>query len=315
VDRDSIVRHRARNALHTLLLLGAMLGLVGLLAYAFLGGLAVPWILIAVGSALLLAPRLSPEWLLRLSGATPLQPSRAPELYRALQLLARRAGLERLPTLYYVPRRVPNAFSVGGPDHAAIGLTAGILRQMSFEELVGILAHELAHVRHNDLRVMQLADSLARLTGSFSFVGALLLLVNLPMMAAGGAPFPWLGVLGLVFSPTLTALLQLGLARTREYAADLEGARLTGNPRALASALRKLERAQSGFLELLFLRPRHGPAPTWLRTHPATDERIRRLLELKQRPEDRPSLGDAQRLGLPRDLAIPTRRFGPWRGV
>jgi heat shock protein HtpX len=111
VDRDSIVRHRARNALHTLLLLGAMLGLVGLLAYAFLGGLAVPWILIAVGSALLLAPRLSPEWLLRLSGATPLQPSRAPELYRALQLLARRAGLERLPTLYYVPRRVPNAFS------------------------------------------------------------------------------------------------------------------------------------------------------------------------------------------------------------
>jgi heat shock protein HtpX len=100
----------------------------------------------------------------------------------------------------------------------------------------------------------------------------------------GGQPFPWIGILLLYFAPTASSLLQLGLSRAREYDADLEGARLSGDPEALASALQKIERAQGRVWETILLPGRNVPVPSILRTHPSTDERIRRLREFRQLP-------------------------------
>jgi Zn-dependent protease with chaperone function len=230
----------------------------------------------------LLNPVASPWLVLRLYRARPLRPTEAPELYAAVTELARRAELLAVPSLYYVPSQMVNAFAVGSRREAAVAVTDGLLRALSLREIIGVLAHELSHIRNNDLRVMGLADLMSRLTNMLSLFGQLLLFVNLPLMLAPGVQVSWWAILLLIFAPHLSLLAQLGLSRTREYDADLNAAALTGDPEGLASALAKIERRQRRLLDFLF--PGRGlPEPSWLRTHPPTEERIRRLLAFAPR--------------------------------
>jgi heat shock protein HtpX len=259
------------------------------------GGAGVLWALVAVVAGLLLAPAVSPDWVMRLYGARRLDAYDLPDGVRLVAELARRAGLRAPPALHYVPSPLMNAFAVGRPDHAAIAMTDGLLRRLSVRELAGVLAHEVSHVRNDDLWIMGLADMLSRLTSMMSWLGQLLLIVNLPLLMTGAAVVPWLTVIVLIFAPTLMSLLQLALSRAREYDADLDAAGLTGDPRGLASALAKLERQQGRYWEEIFLPGRRMPDPSLLRTHPPTEERIRRLLELYE-PEAVPLSPAAPRL-------------------
>ena len=130
------------------------------------------------------------------------------------------------------------------------------------------------------MRAMGLADVISRITGLFALLGQLLLFLNFPLLLVGRAPISWLAVLLLIAAPRLSALLQLALSRTREFQADLGAARLTGDPEGLASALRKMEAYQSGIWKRILMPGGGGPNPSLFRTHPATGERVRRLLEL-----------------------------------
>ena len=132
---------------------------------------------------------------------------------------------------------------------------------------------------------MALADAMTRFTQVLSYLAVFLAIFNLPAWLLGDVDMPFLGLLLLYLAPTIGSLLQLALSRTREYDADLAGAELTGDPRGLASALAKLERYQGSFWEdLMFPVPaRRIPQPSLLRSHPPTEERIRRLLELEHR--------------------------------
>lgn len=279
--------HRWLNLAQTLLLVAGMVGVFGSSALLLLGPLSAAWLVLLMVPLLLVAPRLSPALVLRLYQAEPLRPTAAPNLHAAHAELSRRAGLARVPQLYYIPSRILNAFTVGDREDAAIGLTDGMLRTLSLRELAGVLAHELSHVQHNDIRVMGLADLVSRMTQALSLTGQLLLLIGLPLWLLGLWDISFVGVALLLFAPTLTALLQLALSRTREFHADLGAARLTGDPQGLATALAKLERYQGGWLEQVFFPARHNPDPSLLRTHPPTAERIRRLLELT--PETAPA--------------------------
>ncbi|NOZ37230.1 MAG: M48 family metalloprotease, partial [Gammaproteobacteria bacterium] len=148
-------------------------------------------------------------------------------------------------------------------------------------ETIGVLAHEISHIQNNDMWVMGIADMFSRLTSMLSLFGQLLLLLNLPLIIFSAVSINWMAILILIFAPSLSALAQLGLSRTREYDADLNAARLTGDPEGLARALLKIERQQGSFMERIFLPGRRIPDPSLLRTHPPTDERVRRLMELR----------------------------------
>ena len=139
-------------------------------------------------------------------------------------------------------------------------------------------------MRNNDLWIMGLADIMSRLTQFMAYLAVILALLNLPLAIMGQDHAPWVVIVLLYSAPAVSSLMQLALSRTREYDADVEGARLTGDPRSLASALAKLERQQGQFWERIL--PSSGKEtqqPSVLRSHPGTKERIRRLLELEER--------------------------------
>ncbi|MEK0085658.1 zinc metalloprotease HtpX [Benzoatithermus flavus] len=278
-------RHKLRNLFQSLALLAGMLTLLGVCALVVWGPQGLVWAVLTGAFSLVLTPTVAPDLVMRLYRAVPLRPHDAPDLHHLLETLSRRAGLSRLPRLYYLPSPILNAFAVGTGDAAAIALTDGILRTLTSRELAGVLAHEISHIRHRDLWTMSLADLMSRLTSLMSWFGQLLLLLNLPAVLLGGVTVPWTVVLVLIFAPTAMALLQLALSRAREYDADLGAVALTGDPRGLASALAKLQRYQGAYWEEILLPGRRMPEPSLLRTHPPTEERIRRLLALEAEAE------------------------------
>jgi heat shock protein HtpX len=217
---------------------------------------------------------------MRLFRARRLTPSEAPALNQLIAELAQRAGLTRIPMLYYLPSDVMNAFTTGNREHAAIAISDGLLRRMEWREIAGVLAHELMHVVNDDTRLMAFADLTSRITGFLSVAGQMLLLINLPLMFFGETTLPWIPILLMLAAPTLSALAQLALSRSREYEADLGAVRLTGDPLGLASALNKLEPPRHRLLERLLHPGPRIPDPSLLRTHPSTEERVRRLMEL-----------------------------------
>ena len=193
--------------------------------------------------------------------------------------LAARAGLPAVPVPHYVPSGVVNAFATGSKHHAAIALTDGLLRSLTPRELTGVLGHEIAHIANEDLRVMGLADSISRLTHLLALLGQLAIVLSLPALLLGVTEVNWPALLLLAVAPQLALLAQLGLSRVREFDADRLAAELTGDPHGLASALAKIERVSRSWRAWLL--PGWGnPEPSWLRTHPATTERIQRLREL-----------------------------------
>ncbi|WP_031434159.1 zinc metalloprotease HtpX [Methylomarinum vadi] len=281
LDIDSWNQHALTNRLQTLLLLSVMGGLMLLLGY-LLWELEGIMILAITGALLLLInPRFAPQLIMRLYGAYPLSAHHAPLIHAAVRELSHRAELKAIPSLYYIPSSMLNAFSVGRPSDASIALSDALLRALDAEELIGVLAHEISHIRNNDMGVMGLADMFSRMTSLMSLFGQVLLLLNLPLILLTETNINWFAILLLILSPHLCALAQLGLSRTREYDADLNAVRLTGYPEGLARALVKIERAQGGWLERIFFPGRKVPEPSLLRTHPPTEERVRRIMELK----------------------------------
>jgi heat shock protein HtpX len=283
-------KHKRINALQSLSLLAAMAGLLSLLGWMIAGAAGI--ILLLMGGLLLvlLNPRFSPGLILRAYRAERLGQWQAPTLHSLLATLARRAALPTVPALYYVPSTIISAFSLGAHQSAAVAITDGMLRALGPREINGVLAHEVSHIRHNDMWVMGLADLFARLTTLMSFTGQLLLVANLPLLLLGEQTISWLAILVLLLAPTVNALMQLALSRTREFHADLRAAELSGDPQGLAMALAKMERLRTGFIEQILLPGRRIPEPSLLRTHPPTEERIRRLLELQGGEHGPPSL-------------------------
>lgn len=274
-------RRRLSNRVQSAILITALAGYLGVLGWILWGGEGIGWLLAAGAVALMFNPSASPRLLLSLYRAEPIPRAAAPALHRALEALAARAGLPAAPQPWYVPSPMLNAFTVGSAREPAIALTDGLLSGMSFRELVGVLAHEVSHIQAKDIRVMALADLFTRLTHLLSTFGQVLLVLNLPMLYLSGYSVSWWVVGMLVLAPGLSLLTQLALSRSREYEADRNAARLTGDPRGLASALVKLERVQAAWFEQLFLPGRRNPQPSLLRTHPATEDRVARLLELE----------------------------------
>jgi heat shock protein HtpX len=272
-------RQRRRNRIQGLLLLGGMVLTLALCAWFIFGGDGVLWVVLFGVGALALRPRMRPDWVLRMYRARPLHPSAAPDLHRVVATLAQRAGLPRTPVLYYVPSSMLNAFAAGQRSEAAIAVTDGLLRGLTGRQLTGVLAHEISHIRSDDVKIMTLADTVGRLTHGVAYAGLALVLLGLPMLASGSA-LPLLIAAVLMAIPTVVTLLQLALSRAREYDADLEAATLTGDPGGLASALQTLAKREGRIWERILVPHGRTPDPLLLRTHPPTDERVRRLLAL-----------------------------------
>jgi heat shock protein HtpX len=223
--------------------------------------------------------------------AQPIARQEAPELYDMVARLSDRAGIP-MPKLFFVPTKSPNAFATGrDPEHAAVAVTQGIVDLLTPEELEGVLAHELTHVRNRDTLTQAVAGTIA---GAITFIGRMLTFGALygPVTRddrRGGNP---LGILFLIIlAPLAATLIQLAISRTREFSADLGSAEITGNPAALAHALEKLEaighripmNGNPAMSPLLIVNPLSTQGlQSLFRTHPPTEERIRRLLELAQ---------------------------------
>jgi heat shock protein HtpX len=311
IKMDLWESHAWRNYLHTIILLAAMGGYLALLGWLLFGlsGLIV-FIVVGVVAALF-NPGLSPQLVMRMYRATPISAAAMPELAHAMVELSRRAELDKVPALYYVPSKMMNAFAVGSPDKAAIGLTDGILRGMNGRQLAGVLAHEISHVRNNDLWVMGLADLFSRAMSFLSVFGVFLLVVKFPLIVMGVTSISWWAILMLIVGPGLISLTQLALSRTREFDADLNAALLTGDPKGLASALHLLERIQGGWLERVVMPGRHVPEPSLLRTHPKTEERIERLMNLTTDPQ--PQLAPVVVPHMQRVAVRPVQAMPRWR--
>jgi heat shock protein HtpX len=233
---------------------------------------------------------------LAMYGAQEVTEADAPEFYGIVRQLAARAELP-MPRVYIIPSDSPNAFATGrNPEHAAVAATTGILRILSREELMGVMAHELSHVKHRDILIQSIAATVA---------GAITYLAHLAQFAAffsggrdrdndGG------GVLGLlvmaIVGPIAALLIQMAISRSREYEADRGGAEVSGNPLYLAGALRKLEMASQQIpmreatpatAHMFIVNPLTGGGLMSLfSTHPSTEERVRRLEAMVYGPRD-----------------------------
>jgi heat shock protein HtpX len=230
----------------------------------------------------------SDKIVLSIYGAREVSLNEAPDLYRLVQRLAQRAGIP-MPRVYIIPSDAPNAFATGrNPQHGAVAVTEGILRTLDTDELAGVLAHELGHIRNRDTLIMTVAATLA---------GAITMLAH---MAQWGAIFGFGrrdeddsgggGMLSLLFmailAPIAATLIQLAISRSREYFADSTGAAVAGSPSGLARALEKLHYASQRLpmdanpatAHLFIVNPLTGGSLMNLfSTHPPIEERIRRL--------------------------------------
>jgi heat shock protein HtpX len=243
---------------------------------------------------------------LSMHGAREVSAASSPEFYRLVEDLARRAALP-MPKVYVIDTPQPNAFATGrDPEHAAVAATTGLLNSLTYDEIAGVMAHELAHVKNRDTLVMTITATIA---------GAIGMLANFAFLFRGGGsrnnPLGAVGVLlAMILAPIAATLVQLAISRTREYGADAVGAEISGNPLALASALQKLEQgarridnhaaeANPATAHLFIVNPLHAHASDGLfSTHPKTANRVARLQEL------------AGAGGMP--ATAPARRPGPW---
>ena len=237
----------------------------------------------------------SARMVLRMYGARVVDQAQAPELYAMVDRLRQRAGLP-MPTLAVAPHLQPNAFATGrDPEHAVVCVTEGILRAVGPDELEGVIAHELAHIQNRDMLLMTVTATLAGAIGNLAHFGFFF----------GGDRdrrdvHPFVMIAMLLLAPLGAMLVQLAISRQREFKADAVGARITGRPLALASALRKLEMGAHripmdvapAVAPLAQVNPlsavNGGAVMKWFSTHPPMDERIARLEAMAADPVARP---------------------------
>lgn len=278
------------NWLKTTILMAAIVALFGAIG-AMLGGASGMLLALLFGGVMnVWAYWNSADMVLRMYNAQEADESSAPHFYRMIRDLAQRAGLP-MPRVYLINEAQPNAFATGrDPEHAAVAATTGILQMLSERELRGVMAHELAHVRHRDILISTISATMA---------GAISALANFAVFFGGrdgdGRPVnPLAGILVALLAPMAAALIQMAISRSREFEADRGGAEISGDPRALADALAKIERFAQGLplspaeahpetAQMMIINPLSGGGLTGLfRTHPATEERIARLMIMAQ---------------------------------
>ncbi|MEQ8768340.1 MAG: zinc metalloprotease HtpX [Planctomycetota bacterium] len=308
--RESLARlgDLGPNLAQTGLLLGGMLALYAVCG-ALVFGATGAWIFAVVSLVLFVAtPKVSPRLLLRLYNAIPVHVDELRKPYELLRRICLRSGLSQVPELYYIPSSALNAFTLGRPNHAFIAVTDGLLRQLSLRELAGMLAHEVAHILQRDTFVLAIADWITRITRWASYIGILCVIVTLPLALVGRAGIEWIGFLLIALAPTLCGLLQNGLSRTRELAADDLAVEITTDPVGLALALERLERYESRLWEDLVGVGRRIPDPSLLRTHPPTELRIQRLLSRAAQPRAKEFERLPGPVAVPKRLAIISRR-------
>jgi len=284
MKQEIVGSHDLRNRLHSLLLLTSMMLLLVFLGWLIAGRQGIIWAIVLGGLSLFFGGQASPQLVLRMYRARPLAMQEAPQLYQIINELAQRANLPTVPTLYYIPTRMLNAFAVGSQRNAAIGVTDGLLRSLNLRELTGVLAHEMSHIRNNDMRSMNIADVVTRITNLFSTFGKFLLFLNFPLILMGSYTVSWWAIVLLIFAPMLSGLLQLALSRTREFDADLDAVQLTHDPVGLMSALQKLENHATNLWQQILMPGRGVPGPSIFRTHPHTKDRLARLQALSNEP-------------------------------
>lgn len=231
----------------------------------------------------------SDKLVLRMYNAREVDAGSAPQFYRMVQELAERAGLP-MPRVYLIDEAAPNAFATGrNPQHAAVAATTGILRVLSERELRGVMAHELAHVRHRDILISTVSATMA---------GAISMLANFAMFfggrdSEGRSRNPIVGLLVMLLAPLAASLIQMAISRSREFEADRGGAEISGEPQALASALQKIHAYAAGGVplmaterhpetaQMMIMNPLSGGGLRGLfSTHPSTEERVERLLAM-----------------------------------
>jgi heat shock protein HtpX len=244
----------------------------------------------------------------------------APDLHRMVGGLARNAGLP-MPRLYVIDQDQPNAFATGrSPERAAVAVTTGIIRQLSDEELAGVVAHELAHIKNRDTLTMTVAATVA---------GAISMLAQFGMFFGGGRDRGWMGIIGTllaaILAPIAAMLIQAMISRTREYSADRMGGEICGNPLSLASALTRISGGSSRLemltaeshpasAHLFIVNPLSGrPMDGLFATHPATENRV---AALKQQAVEMGRTANLDGMSEPeqrRWSAPETRRRGSWQ--
>ncbi|MBE9562788.1 MAG: M48 family metalloprotease [Proteobacteria bacterium] len=288
MDEYQLFKHKIINTIQSWLLVIAMMTTLGLLGWLLGGIMFALYAILLVIIIYLFNHKISPYLILKMYRTKQITYYQAPNLYRILEILAKRADLENIPKLYYLPSEVMNAFTVGTEEDAVIALSDGILHRLSQKEIAAILAHEISHIVNGDVKIMRFADFTNYLTNILSIVGQILLLVNLPLYLLRLETISWVLILILIFAPIITNLLQLALSRTREYDADLGAAQILGDPTILATALTKMGDYQTKILAQITLPGHYFPEPSLLRTHPSIENRVAKLLELRQyyNPED-----------------------------
>jgi heat shock protein HtpX len=221
---------------------------------------------------------------LAMSGAKPIEESEAPRLYQIVRELTTRAELP-MPRLYMIPQDQPNAFATGrSPKHSAVAVTRGITKLLSEDELRGVLAHELTHIRNRDILIQSVASSIG---AAITYIAYMLLWFG----DDDNSPLALVGQLAtFILAPIAASIIQLAISRQREYAADAGGAEICGNPESLASALLRLEQGATAMpmqvnqaAEPLFIvKPFSAKGLAGLfSTHPPIEERVRRLRQMR----------------------------------
>lgn len=252
----------------------------------------------------------SDKMVLRMHNARPVSPGSAPDLYRMVQALANRAQLP-MPALYVIESDQPNAFATGrDPHHAAVAVTRGLLQSLRPDEVAGVVAHELAHIKNRDTLTMTVA---ATISGAIGFISQFAFFMG---GSRDNRPHPIVMMLMVILAPLAAMIVQMAISRTREFSADRLGAEIAGAPEDLATALQRIERIASGTYiptaegnpataHLFIINPLHGGALAGLfRSHPPTEQRIARLMALAQQsgraPRSTPRAGS------------PWGQRGPW---
>jgi heat shock protein HtpX len=278
------------NLLKTTFLLTLMtLGLM--LAGQYIGGQnGMIWALIIAGVMNFVSYFFSDKIALAMYRAQPVTREQLPRVYNVVERLTQRIGLP-MPKIYLIPTPSPNAFATGrNPAHASVAVTQGILDLLDDEELEGVLAHELGHVRNRDILTSSIAATLA---GAITLLARMAYFANIFGGYGGGrsdrdrgGSSPLVALLMMIFAPIAAMLIQLWVSRTREYAADETGAHFTGNPYALARALQKLDAyskrmplaASPSTAHLFIVKPYVGDLfASLFSTHPPIPKRIERL--------------------------------------
>lgn len=274
------------NRLKTVMLLATLTALMLWIGFSLGGQQGLMIALVLAGLMNVVSYWWSDKIALRMHRAQPLSEEEAPELHDILRTLAQRANIPT-PALYLIPEQAPNAFATGrNPSHAAVAVTAGLTQLLSRDEITGVMAHELGHVKNRDTLIMTVAATLA---------GALTMLARFGMLTGGSRQQdgrrrvgdPLITMLAVMLAPVAAALIQMAISRSREFLADDAGAEFSRNPLALAQALRKISGAshqipmRSGSpatAHLFIMNPLTGGGWTALfSTHPPVEQRIARL--------------------------------------